>query len=207
MKQNSNRNRSNGRHGRFNNNNNRRNGNANGNNITRNTAFDSTSPAGRVRGTAAQLIEKYMSLAKDAKNQDDRILFETYMQYADHYTRMLELAAMNDAQRQPVMITPLPATTAESLAVEKDEAETTQCGLIGADDEVPGAEAAAEPEACDVVEQAENQKSDTVIAMPKVQRRRPHRINRTTKDKIAVDEGDNNSKNPPKSEQNIEVGE
>ena len=96
MKQ-SNKNRQNGRHG---NNNNRFGGNRHQNNaVTRNTVFDSSSGAGRVRGTSQQLIDKYLSLAKDAKSQDDRVLYETYMQYADHYTRMLDLAIQNDQAR------------------------------------------------------------------------------------------------------------
>ena len=93
MKQNSNKNRSNGRHARANN---RRPNNG----ITRNTVFDSCGPAGRIRGIAAQLIEKYTSLAKDARADDDRVLYETYMQYAEHYIRMLEIAKANDMPRQ-----------------------------------------------------------------------------------------------------------
>ena len=93
MKQ-SNKNRQNGRHG---NNNNRFGGNRHQNNaVTRNSVFDSSSVAGRIRGTSQQLIDKYLSLAKDAKVQDDRVLYETYMQYADHYTRMLDLAIQNE---------------------------------------------------------------------------------------------------------------
>jgi len=98
MKQTSNKNRSNSRHGRFNNN--RRTNNL----ITRNTVFDSSSPAGRNRGTSQQLVEKYMSLAKDAKNQDDRVLYETYLQYADHYGRMLALAIANEQPKQPSVV-------------------------------------------------------------------------------------------------------
>ena len=87
-----NHNRSNGRHGRFNN-------NRHTNFFTRNTPFDSSSAAGRVRGTAQQLIDKYMSLAKDARNQDDRVMYETYLQYADHYTRLLAQAILNEQPR------------------------------------------------------------------------------------------------------------
>ena len=41
-----------------------------------------------------------MSLAKDAKNQDDRVLYETYLQYADHYARMLAMAIANEQQQR-----------------------------------------------------------------------------------------------------------
>jgi len=43
----------------------------------------------RQRGNAAQLLEKYKGLARDAQMQGDRVLTETYLQYADHYFRVL----------------------------------------------------------------------------------------------------------------------
>lgn len=43
----------------------------------------------RQRGNAAQLLEKYKGLARDAQMQGDRVLTETYLQYADHYFRTL----------------------------------------------------------------------------------------------------------------------
>ncbi len=64
--------------------------------IYRNTALDSSGPAGKLRGTALQLFEKYSSLAKDAATQNDAILAEQYHQYADHYMRMQNLAIENE---------------------------------------------------------------------------------------------------------------
>jgi hypothetical protein len=43
----------------------------------------------RARGNAAQLLEKYKSLARDAQNQGDRVNTEYYLQFADHYFRVL----------------------------------------------------------------------------------------------------------------------
>lgn len=43
----------------------------------------------RNRGNAAQLLEKYKTLARDAQLQGDRITAEYYLQYADHYFRVL----------------------------------------------------------------------------------------------------------------------
>ena len=60
------------------------NGNLNGN-INKNTVIDSAGPDGRQRGSAAQLNEKYTSLASDASSSDDRILAESFLQFADHY--------------------------------------------------------------------------------------------------------------------------
>ncbi|HEX6219136.1 MAG TPA: DUF4167 domain-containing protein [Sphingomicrobium sp.] len=44
----------------------------------------------RQRGNAAQLLEKYKTLARDAQLSGDRVQTEYYLQYADHYFRVLE---------------------------------------------------------------------------------------------------------------------
>lgn len=44
----------------------------------------------RQRGNAAQLLEKYKNLARDAQLAGDRVQTEYYLQYADHYFRVLE---------------------------------------------------------------------------------------------------------------------
>jgi hypothetical protein len=43
----------------------------------------------RARGNAAQLLEKYKTLARDAQMQGDRVNTEYYLQFADHYFRVL----------------------------------------------------------------------------------------------------------------------
>jgi hypothetical protein len=43
----------------------------------------------RARGNAAQLLEKYKTLARDAQQGGDRVLTEYYLQFADHYFRVL----------------------------------------------------------------------------------------------------------------------
>lgn len=43
----------------------------------------------RSRGNAAQLLEKYKSLARDAQLAGDRVQTEYYLQFADHYFRVL----------------------------------------------------------------------------------------------------------------------
>ena len=44
----------------------------------------------RARGNAAQLLEKYKNLAADAQRAGDRVNTEYYLQFADHYFRVLE---------------------------------------------------------------------------------------------------------------------
>lgn len=43
----------------------------------------------RARGNAAQLLEKYKTLAADAQRQGDRVNTEYYLQFADHYFRVV----------------------------------------------------------------------------------------------------------------------
>lgn len=50
--------------------------------------FDSNGPTGRLKGNAQQLCDKYQNLARET-NSDDRILQESYWQYAEHYQRLL----------------------------------------------------------------------------------------------------------------------
>ncbi len=84
--------------------NNRPNGGGNGNfrsfqnsaPLNRNHVFDSNGPEQRVRGTAQQLYDKYQQMARDASSSGDRVLAESYYQYAEHYFRII--LAMNQAQ-------------------------------------------------------------------------------------------------------------
>jgi hypothetical protein len=55
----------------------------------------------RQRGNAAQLLEKYKSMARDAQLGGDRVQTEYYLQYADHYYRILgESRARFEEQRR-----------------------------------------------------------------------------------------------------------
>ena len=64
------------------NNNRRPNGRGNGN-------MDSSGPSVKVRGSARQVYDKYLLLARDAKSSGDNILSESYFQHAEHYARIL----------------------------------------------------------------------------------------------------------------------
>jgi hypothetical protein len=55
----------------------------------------------RQRGNAAQLLEKYKGMARDAQMQGDRVQSEYYLQFADHYYRILnENRARYEEQRR-----------------------------------------------------------------------------------------------------------
>ena len=75
------------------------NGNYNGN-LNKNTVIDSAGPDGRQRGSVSQLNEKYTSLASDASSSDDRILAESFLQFADHYYRVQKEIEINNEAKE-----------------------------------------------------------------------------------------------------------
>ena len=72
--------------------------------LNRNHVFDSSGPDLRIRGTAQQLFEKYLQLGRDATGAGDRVMAESYFQYAEHYFRILNAinqATQHQAAQQP----------------------------------------------------------------------------------------------------------
>ncbi len=55
----------------------------------------------RARGNAAQLHEKYKNLARDAQQSGDRVNIEYYLQFADHYFRVLSEQRSRFEDSQP----------------------------------------------------------------------------------------------------------
>jgi len=53
-----------------------------------NTNFKRKNP-GRNNQNAPKLVEKYTNLAKEALSNGDKILYENYLQHADHFIRIL----------------------------------------------------------------------------------------------------------------------
>ncbi len=66
----------------------------------RTQVFDSNGPEVRIRGTAHQIFEKYEALAKDAHSVGDTVLAESYLQYAEHYQRIISTVNEQQAARQ-----------------------------------------------------------------------------------------------------------
>jgi hypothetical protein len=58
---------------------------------SRNHSYDSSGPEGKVRGTANQVYDKYLALARDASSSGDRIMAENYFQHAEHYFRIMNV--------------------------------------------------------------------------------------------------------------------
>src|SRR5215475_6449747 len=51
--------------------------------------YESNGPDVRLRGTAAQIAQKYLSLARDALASGDLVAAESYFQHAEHYNRII----------------------------------------------------------------------------------------------------------------------
>jgi hypothetical protein len=65
---------------------------------SRSQTFDSSGPDVKVRGSASQVLEKYLALARDATAAGDRIAAENYFQHAEHYYRILSANAAQNGQ-------------------------------------------------------------------------------------------------------------
>lgn len=51
-----------------------------------------------MRGTPQQIIDKYLSLARDAQTSGDRVTAENFLQHAEHYQRILIQATQAQEQ-------------------------------------------------------------------------------------------------------------
>ena len=63
-------------------------------------SYDSNGPAGKVRGTAQQVLDKYQALGRDAMTSGDRIAAESYFQFAEHYHRIVDADASTKQDSQ-----------------------------------------------------------------------------------------------------------
>ena len=89
--------------------------------VSRNTVLDSLGPAGKLRGTAYQLMEKYLAAAKDAYSSD-RVLSENCLQHAEHYMRLNAIATAQENRFNP----PQPRISYESESVAETVIDPAQ---------------------------------------------------------------------------------
>ncbi|SRR5260221_6921955 len=54
----------------------------------RNQSFDSNGPNLKIRGSAQQIFERYVALAREAAISGDRVAAENFHQHAEHYFRI-----------------------------------------------------------------------------------------------------------------------
>src|SRR5271154_2131464 len=65
-----------------------------------NQFFQSNGPNVKIRGTARQVAEQYLQLARDAHTGNDPVAAENYLQHAEHYFRLISAAEAAQFQAQ-----------------------------------------------------------------------------------------------------------
>jgi len=86
----------------------------------------------RARGNAAQLLEKYKALARDAQMQGDRVNTEYYLQFADHYFRVLSESRSRFEDQQP-------RPRRDEFSAQSDEEYGDEGERMGSDAPAPAA--------------------------------------------------------------------
>ncbi len=101
----------------------------------RNQPLESNGPEGRVRGTAQQILDRYLAMARDAQSSGDSVLAENLFQHAEHYQRLV--AQFAPPQAQPSAQQPSGEATqggeepAGAARPEQDGAQTPADGQAG----------------------------------------------------------------------------
>jgi len=145
----------------------------------RNQTYDSNGPDIRIRGNAHQVLEKYLTLARDAASQGDRIAAENYYQHAEHYFRVIN--SQNQANGRP-NDRPLPTPADDQMALaggfDDEEGEGEEEGSEEGEAEQAAAETVVEiqgipPAALPQTSQASDEEQPAAEARAPRRRRQP----------------------------------
>jgi hypothetical protein len=134
----------------------------------------------RQRGNAAQLLEKYKSMARDSQLAGDRVQTEYYLQFADHYFRVLSESRARFEDQRPQ----------RGHDLDDDEGDED---YEGADTEASAEERQERPERNDRPERNERQDR---APRPKSREREPRRFNRD--ERSAAEGGDEDRDEAPR---------
>ena len=115
-------------HGSNHNNQNSQNNRRGQNPLSRN--YESNGPGVKIRGNAAHVAEKYMSLARDALSSGDNVTAENFLQHAEHYNRIIMAAQQPTDGSQTPGMGQRPRTMPAEFALDDD--------FDGEGDEQPG---------------------------------------------------------------------
>jgi len=85
----------------------------------------------RQRGNAAQLLEKYKSMARDAQLAGDRVQTEYFLQFADHYFRVLSESRARFEDQNPRR------QRDEEMDEDEGEEEMAEAGDVETSDDRP----------------------------------------------------------------------
>jgi hypothetical protein len=86
-----------------------------------NQTLDSNGPNIKIRGSAYQIYERYLALAREAATSDDRVAAENFYQHAEHYFRINNASRESNQQGIP----PRP-TTPSDVEMNPSEAGTSE---------------------------------------------------------------------------------
>jgi Domain of unknown function (DUF4167) len=89
-----------------------------------NLTLDSRGPDTKIRGTAYQIYERYIALAREAATSDDRVAAENFYQHAEHYFRINNInRESNQRPTTPVDVETNLSEIAGSSDVQVDRSE------------------------------------------------------------------------------------
>lgn len=123
----------------------RRSGGNNNNNPNPNRHYESNGPDVRIRGSAQQILDKYLQYARDAQTSGDRVKAEALFQHAEHYARIV---AVFEKQKEEARLEREAREAAK--AEERAQREAERAAQAEAEGEAPAepvAEDGAEAEA------------------------------------------------------------
>ncbi len=75
-----------------------RNNSRSSNPLSRN--YESNGPEVKIKGSAAHIAEKYLTLARDALSSGNTVTAENYFQHAEHYLRIIQAAQAKQEEQQ-----------------------------------------------------------------------------------------------------------
>lgn len=174
-----------------------RNGNTNNNNgYTLNYKFDSVSIAGKISGTALDLIRRYNDLAKEAQGCGNYVEMEVYRQYAEHYRKIV--TDINErrnarAESQNQAKSEENATPTDAVAPEKSEPAEVTPAANGYVETLPASEPVKSFTVVEVTETTakptteKEEKSSKEEKPKRVVRRRTATTHKTAEEKVASD--------------------
>jgi len=91
-----------------------------------NQTFDSNGPNIKIRGSAHQIFERYLALAREATASGDRIAAENFYQHAEHYFRINNARREGNQQGTP----PRPTIPAD-VEMSSSEADSREVDVDG----------------------------------------------------------------------------
>ncbi|MCR9223810.1 MAG: DUF4167 domain-containing protein [Hyphomonas sp.] len=150
-------------------------GNNNNNNSPNpNRHYESNGPEVRIRGSAQQILDKYMQYARDAQTSGDRVKAEALFQHAEHYARIV---AVFEKQKEEARLEREARDAAK--AEERAQRDAERAAQSEADDENP------QESGDDAISEASSDSSED--AKPRRRSRKPRDENGVATDETTSD--------------------